>query len=115
MAASALLRLLMLAVAIDSPGPVFYRQERAARLDDRSSRGRCKIVRFEMLKFRTMRVDAEKHTGAVLAGENDPRVTRVGRLLRKTRLDQLPPLCNGLPRDIDLLRPPPCHPAPLHK
>src|SRR5258708_2293054 len=111
--ASALLPLLMLAITIDSPGPVFYRQERAARLDDRSSRGRCKIVRFEMLKFRTMRVDAEKHTGAVLAGENDPRVTRVGRLLRKTRLDELPQLWSVLLGDMSLVGPRPERPELL--
>ena len=60
-----------------------------------------------MYKFRTMRVDAEKHTGAVLAGENDPRVTRVGRFLRKTRLDELPQLFNVLKGEMSMVGPRP--------
>jgi lipopolysaccharide/colanic/teichoic acid biosynthesis glycosyltransferase len=63
-----------------------------------------------MLKFRSMRVDAEKLTGAILAGENDPRVTRVGRLLRKTRLDELPQLWNVLAGDMSLVGPRPERP-----
>ncbi len=60
-----------------------------------------------------MRVDAEKHTGAVLAGENDPRVTRVGRLLRKTRLDELPQLWSVLLGDMSLVGPRPERPELL--
>src|SRR6185436_15974886 len=82
---------LMLAIYVDSPGPVFYRQRRAAGIKERT-RGRLEFTEFDMLKFRTMRPDAERYTGAVLAGEDDPRVTRVGRFLRKTRLDELPQL-----------------------
>jgi lipopolysaccharide/colanic/teichoic acid biosynthesis glycosyltransferase len=104
------LPLLMLAIYADSRGPVFYRQERAVRMGDRSYPGRCKVVSFEMLKFRTMRIDAEKHTGAVLAGENDPRVTRVGRFMRKTRLDELPQLWNVLTGDMSLVGPRPERP-----
>ena len=57
-----------------------------------------------------MRIDAEKQTGAILAGENDPRVTRVGRLLRKTRLDELPQLWNVLIGDMSLVGPRPERP-----
>jgi lipopolysaccharide/colanic/teichoic acid biosynthesis glycosyltransferase len=60
-----------------------------------------------MLKFRTMRVDAEKHTGAVLATENDPRVTRIGAFLRRARLDELPQLYNVLTGDMTLVGPRP--------
>jgi len=63
-----------------------------------------------MLKFRTMRVDAEKGTGAVWARKNDPRVTRVGAFLRRTRLDELPQLHNVLRGDMDLVGPRPERP-----
>lgn len=91
LAVAALLPLLMLAIYVDSPGPVFFQQRRAAGIKKRTS-GRLEFAEFEMLKFRTMRPDAERYTGAVLAGEDDPRITRVGRFLRKTRLDELPQL-----------------------
>jgi lipopolysaccharide/colanic/teichoic acid biosynthesis glycosyltransferase len=98
--------LLMLAVWLDSPGPVFYRQRRASGLR-RRSRGRFEFHEFDMLKFRTMRVDAEKCTGAVLASEDDPRVTRVGRFLRKKRLDELPQLWNVLEGSMSIVGPRP--------
>jgi lipopolysaccharide/colanic/teichoic acid biosynthesis glycosyltransferase len=101
---------LMLAIYVDSPGPIFYRQSRAAGIDGRDRRGRCKFVVFEMMKFRSMRVDAEKKTGAILAGENDPRVTRVGRFLRKTRLDELPQLWNVLIGEMSVVGPRPERP-----
>jgi lipopolysaccharide/colanic/teichoic acid biosynthesis glycosyltransferase len=107
---AALFPFLMLAIHIDSRGPVFYRQKRAAGMGERNSRGHCKFVNFDMLKFRTMRIDAEKLTGAILAGENDPRVTRVGRFLRKTRLDELPQLWNVLIGDMSLVGPRPERP-----
>jgi lipopolysaccharide/colanic/teichoic acid biosynthesis glycosyltransferase len=101
---------LVLAIYLDSPGPIFYRQRRAAGVRGRTLRGHCDFSTFDMLKLRTMRVDAEKQTGAVLAGENDPRVTRVGRLLRKTRLDELPQLWNVLVGDMSLVGPRPERP-----
>jgi hypothetical protein len=63
-----------------------------------------------MLKFRTMKLDAEKLTGPVLAIEDDPRVTRVGRILRKTRLDELPQLLNVLRGEMTLVGPRPERP-----
>ena len=73
------------AIAIEDFGPIFYRQERV------SKNGRT----FQILKFRTMRVDAEKF-GAQWASEHDSRITRVGRFLRKTRIDEIPQLVNVL-------------------
>jgi lipopolysaccharide/colanic/teichoic acid biosynthesis glycosyltransferase len=95
------------AVWIDSRGPIFYRQRRAGRFLGRDRDGRPRFAEFEMLKFRSMRPDAERATGAVLASENDPRVTRVGRVLRKTRLDELPQLYNVLIGDMTLVGPRP--------
>jgi lipopolysaccharide/colanic/teichoic acid biosynthesis glycosyltransferase len=104
---------LALAIYLDSPGPIFYRQKRAARFGEPGRRGRWKPVCFHMLKFRTMRVDAEKHTGIVLACENDPRVTRVGRFLRKTRLDELPQFWNVLVGEMSMIGPRPERPELL--
>jgi lipopolysaccharide/colanic/teichoic acid biosynthesis glycosyltransferase len=108
--AAALFPFVMLAIRLDSPGPVFYRQKRAASIGARSHGGHCHFASFDMLKFRTMRVDAEKETGAILAGENDPRVTRAGRFLRKTRLDEVPQLWNVLVGDMSLVGPRPERP-----
>jgi lipopolysaccharide/colanic/teichoic acid biosynthesis glycosyltransferase len=102
--------LISLAIYIDCPGPIFYRQRRARALRRRDSHGRCTFVEFDMLKFRTMKVDAEKMTGAVLAEAHDPRVTRVGRFLRKTRLDELPQIWNVLTGDMSLVGPRPERP-----
>ncbi len=66
-----------------------------------------------MLKFRTMRIDAEAGTGAVLAEENDPRVTRVGRFLRRSRLDELPQLWNVFKGEMSLVGPRPERPELL--
>ena len=103
------------AIKLDSEGPVFFRQVRAGRLLPRQGPDdnlpRCE--EFVLVKFRTMRVDAEKFTGAVLAQENDPRVTRVGRFLRKTRLDELPQLWNVLKGDMSLVGPRPERPELL--
>jgi len=71
---------------MDSRGPVFYRQERVG----------AEGVIFEVFKFRSMCQDAEAATGAVWAKEGDPRVTPLGRWLRKLRLDELPQLFNVL-------------------
>jgi lipopolysaccharide/colanic/teichoic acid biosynthesis glycosyltransferase len=90
-----------LAVRLDSPGPVLFRQERTGR------GGRP----FTLCKFRSMRQDAEKLTGPVWATEDDPRVTRVGRFIRKTRLDELPQLFNILGGSMSLVGPRPERPV----
>ncbi len=83
-------------VKLESPGPVFYRQERLGR----------NAIPFVLVKFRSMRQDAEKD-GAVWAQENDPRVTRFGRFIRKTRIDELPQLWNVLWGDMSMVGPRP--------
>ncbi len=88
-----------LLIKLDSPGPVFFRQRRVGRF------GRV----FTIFKFRTMRVDAEKD-GPQWAKENDPRVTRIGRILRKTRLDELPQLWNVVRGEMALVGPRPERP-----
>ncbi|MEQ1892475.1 MAG: TIGR03013 family XrtA/PEP-CTERM system glycosyltransferase, partial [Planctomycetota bacterium] len=92
--------LVALAVRLDSPGPVLFRQERTGQ------RGRP----FTLCKFRSMRTDAEKLTGPVWATENDPRVTKIGRFIRKTRLDELPQLFNILSGSMSLVGPRPERP-----
>jgi exopolysaccharide biosynthesis polyprenyl glycosylphosphotransferase len=87
------------ATKLASPGPVFYRQVRAGRF------GRA----FSMLKLRTMRVDAEKD-GAVWARAKDDRVTPVGHVLRKYRIDEIPQLINVLRGDMSLVGPRPERP-----
>jgi lipopolysaccharide/colanic/teichoic acid biosynthesis glycosyltransferase len=108
--------LIALAVKLDSPGPVFYRQRRAGALlgvGRRERRQYLDFVEFDMPKFRTMCVDAEKGTGAVLAQKGDPRVTRVGRWLRRTRLDELPQFWSVLRGDMSLVGPRPERPRLL--
>ncbi len=84
-----------LAIKLEDRGPVFYRQERIGK------NGRI----FKALKFRSMIPDAEKHTGAVWASENDPRVTKVGRILRATAMDELPQLLNIFKGDMSFVGP----------
>jgi Undecaprenyl-phosphate glucose phosphotransferase len=84
-----------------SPGPVLYRQERMG-LDGQ---------RFRMLKFRTMRVDAERETGPVWARPDDPRRTRLGTFLRRFSLDELPQLWNVLRGEMSLVGPRPERPS----
>jgi lipopolysaccharide/colanic/teichoic acid biosynthesis glycosyltransferase len=105
---------IMAAIAIDSRGPFFFRQKRAGRLLSTSGHGRdLKFEEFSMIKFRTMKVDAEKGTGAVLADEQDPRVSRVGRFLRKSRLDEIPQFINVLRGDMSIVGPRPERPELL--
>ena len=97
--------LVALLIRIDSPGPVLFRQQRIGK------DGKV----FEILKFRTMCVNAE-HTGSgVYSGKNDSRVTRVGRILRATSIDELPQVVNILRGDMALIGPRPpltYHPWP---
>jgi len=96
---SPFLMLTALAIKLDSPGPVFYAQERMG-LDAKP---------FWCLKFRSMRTDAEKD-GPGWTTEDDPRVTRMGRLLRRISLDEMPQLINVLLGDMSLVGPRPERP-----
>jgi len=114
------------AIRIDSPGPIFYRQERVGQnrrkggrravavtgdRERRSHQDRRRAVgygkTFMIVKFRSMRNDAELMTGPTWAKKNDGRVTRVGRFIRATRLDELPQLINVLIGDMSLVGPRP--------
>jgi lipopolysaccharide/colanic/teichoic acid biosynthesis glycosyltransferase len=95
LASAPLWALIAAAVKLDSPGPVFYGQARV---------GRGGQV-FEVLKFRSMVRDAERDLGPVQATENDPRVTRVGRWLRATAMDELPQLWNIFRGDMSFVGP----------
>lgn len=104
------------AIYVDSPGPIFFKQRRAGMLKGYETKDGIALPvfdEFDMYKFRTMRVDAEKLTGAVIAEENDPRITRVGRFLRKSRLDELPQLWNIMKGDMSLVGPRPERPELL--
>lgn len=92
--------LIAVAIKIDSRGPVIFSQEREGQY------GR----RFMMLKFRSMVANAEKQTGPVWAEEDDPRMTRVGRLMRRTRLDEIPQMYNVLTGDMSFVGPRPERP-----
>jgi lipopolysaccharide/colanic/teichoic acid biosynthesis glycosyltransferase len=96
MVVSPLLLLAAIAVKLDSRGPVFFRQERIGR----------RLRPFRIYKFRTMVVDAPKLGGQITAGV-DPRITRVGHVLRKTKLDELAQLINVLLGDMSLVGPRP--------
>lgn len=114
--AAPLLPLIAAAIKLDSPGPVLYRQRRAGALvgvERREGRQYLNFVEFEMPKFRTMCVDAERKTGMVLAQRGDPRVTRVGAWLRRTRLDELPQLWCVLRGHMSLVGPRPERPRLL--
>jgi sugar transferase (PEP-CTERM system associated) len=92
--------LVALAIKFDSKGPVLYRQKRVGRSN----------IPFYVYKFRTMRQDAEAKTGAVWAGLDDPRITRVGRFLRASRLDEIPQLWCVLKGDMAFVGPRPERP-----
>jgi len=97
--------LIALLIKITSRGPVFYRQERVG-LDGKP---------FVMLKFRTMKMDAEKETGPVWATPDDPRRTKVGKILRKLSLDELPQLINVVKGEMSLVGPRPERPYFVEK
>lgn len=93
--------LIALAIKLEDGGPVFFTQDRVGR--------DCRV--FTAYKFRSMVVDAERFTGAVQATENDPRVTRTGRILRATAFDELPQLWNILRGDMSVVGPRPLRPG----
>jgi sugar transferase (PEP-CTERM system associated) len=95
-----LILLTAIAVRLSSPGPILYRQVRVG----------LNGALFTIYKFRSMRVDAEAGTGAIWATKDDPRVTRVGRIIRKIRFDELPQLFNVLFGDMSLVGPRPERP-----
>ncbi|EGR0232624.1 TPA: sugar transferase [Vibrio vulnificus] len=96
--------LIALAIKVTSKGNIIYKQLRVGRSTPE------KMELFEIMKFRTMYCDAESRSGAVWATENDPRITPVGRFLRKTRLDELPQLFNVLKGEMSLIGPRPERP-----
>jgi lipopolysaccharide/colanic/teichoic acid biosynthesis glycosyltransferase len=120
-------------IKLDTPGPVFYVQQRVGinrRRQDRRAfqkadvRDRRRSDRrtsnlmgrpFNLIKFRTMVQDAEKKCGPVWATRNDPRITRIGKLLRKTRLDEIPQFVNILKGDMSLVGPRPERPSFVSK
>ncbi len=95
-----LMLVVALMVKIDSPGPVFYAQERVGR------QGRV----FTLYKFRSMRQDAEKNGISQWAATDDPRITRIGSFLRKTRIDEIPQVLNVLRGDMSFIGPRPERP-----
>ena len=89
-----------IAIKIFDPGPIIYSQIRTGRNGKE----------FRVYKFRTMKVDAEKYTGPMLAQENDPRITKLGKFLRTVRLDELPQIWNVLIGDMSIVGPRPERP-----
>jgi lipopolysaccharide/colanic/teichoic acid biosynthesis glycosyltransferase len=94
-ASSPLWALLALAIKLEDGGPVFFSQERVGE------GGRI----FRVWKFRSMIPDAERHVGAVQATENDPRITKIGRIMRATAMDELPQLWNIFVGDMSFVGP----------
>jgi len=95
--AAPIMAVVAVAIKLEDGGPVFFKQKRMTR------GGR----EFDILKFRSMIVDAEKYAGAVLATENDPRITKVGKFIRATRLDEIPQILNILKGDMSIVGPRP--------
>ena len=113
-----LMPIIAAAIYIESPGPVMFRQRRAGSLKTVDNTGGVKKLQFEefeMHKFRTMIPDAEKHTGVVVAGADDPRITKVGKFLRKSRLDELPQFWDVLRGKMSLVGPRPERPELLEQ
>jgi exopolysaccharide biosynthesis polyprenyl glycosylphosphotransferase len=88
---------LCIVIPLDSPGPIFYVQKRVGR----------RRKSFSLIKFRSMREDAEAHSGPVMAKVKDPRITRIGRFTRASRLDELPQLLNVIMGHMSLVGPRP--------
>lgn len=97
--------LIALIIKVDSKGPVFFKQQRIGRAYPDY------VELFDIIKFRSMVQDAEAKTGAVWAQKNDPRITPVGKFLRKTRLDELPQLLNVIKGEMSIVGPRPERPT----
>jgi exopolysaccharide biosynthesis polyprenyl glycosylphosphotransferase len=95
-----LMAIIAVAVKLDSKGPVLYRQVRVGRMS--------KL--FKVIKFRSMRTDAEAGNGPQWAAQDDPRVTRLGRFIRKYRLDELPQFINVIRGEMSFVGPRPERP-----
>jgi lipopolysaccharide/colanic/teichoic acid biosynthesis glycosyltransferase len=105
-----LVPLIAVAIYLDSPGPILFRQRRAGSLKKISNENSIKQLQFEefeMHKFRTMIPNAEAKPGAVIAGQDDLRITRVGKFLRKSRLDELPQFWDVLRGKMSIVGPRP--------
>jgi lipopolysaccharide/colanic/teichoic acid biosynthesis glycosyltransferase len=100
-ASAPLWALIALAIKAEDGGPILYRQRRVGR------GGR----EFSALKFRSMAIDAEARSGPIQAAENDPRITRVGRFIRSTAMDELPQLWNIFAGDMSFVGPRPLRPG----
>lgn len=87
-------------IKLDSPGSIFYKQKRSG-LNGKE---------FQIYKFRSMRSDAEKSTGPVWSQKNDPRITRIGKFIRKVRIDEIPQMINILKGEMSLVGPRPERP-----
>lgn len=116
---SPVILLVAIAVKLSSRGAAVYSQTRVGldrrvfatdALYDRRKQDNGGVI-FTIYKFRTMRADAESNSGAVWATRNDPRVTKLGRILRRTRLDELPQLVNVLKGDMNIVGPRPERPS----
>ena len=104
-ATAPLMSVIALLIKVNSPGPAFFRQVRVGEQEKN----------FVLYKFRTMNHNAEEDTGAVWAQENDERITKVGRILRTMRLDELPQLYNVFKGDMSLIGPRPERPEFVEK
>lgn len=92
-------------IKLDTPGPILFKQDRAG-LNGKE---------FFMYKFRSMRADAEKYSGPVWSQKNDPRITRIGRFIRKVRIDEIPQMINILKGEMSLVGPRPERPYFVEK
>lgn len=97
--------LFMILIKLESPGPALYKQDRVGL--------NGKI--FKIIKLRSMVVDAEKETGEVWANQNDNRITKIGKIIRKSRIDELPQLWNVIKGDMSLIGPRPERPGLTRK
>jgi len=116
--AAPLLPVIAAAIYLESPGPILFRQRRAGSLRSvrvEDGRRRLSFDEFDMHKFRTMIPDAEAKTGVVIAGADDPRITKVGKFLRKSRLDELPQFWDVLRGKMSLVGPRPERPELLEQ
>ena len=104
-ATSPIVLLFGILVKMETPGKMFYTQERVGYMGKR----------FKVTKLRSMYTDAEKNSGAVWASKNDSRVTKVGKFIRKTRIDELPQLWNVIKGDMSMIDPRPERPELTEK